>query len=76
MNALKSLEQGRNISEKLEIKLLLCASGQRQIDRAIEMLGIKPKSSNIALLMITSSKKEAEEAKKRAKKCIPGRLDK
>ena len=75
LNALKALEQGRNISEKLEMETLLYASGQRQIDRAIEMLGVRPKTSKIALLMIASSEKEAEEAEKKAEKSIPGIRD-
>jgi KEOPS complex subunit Cgi121 len=64
LNALKAFEKGRNISEKLEMETLLYASGQRQIDKAIEMLGVRPESSKIALLMIASNEEEAAEAEK------------
>jgi KEOPS complex subunit Cgi121 len=68
LNALKAFENGRNISEKLEMEALLYASGQRQIDKAIEMLGVRPESSKIALLMIASKEREATEAEK----AVPG----
>lgn len=75
LNALKAFEQGRNISEKLEVEILLYASGKRQIDRAIEMIGIKPKTSKIALLILASNVKAAREAEKKAEKNIPGIRD-
>jgi KEOPS complex subunit Cgi121 len=75
INALKAFEQGRNISNALEMETLLYASGQRQIDKAIEMIGYMPTSTQLAILMITSSQKEAEETEKKIDKFIPGIRD-
>jgi KEOPS complex subunit Cgi121 len=75
INALKAFEQGRNISDDLEMETLLYASGHRQIDKAIELIGYMPASPQLAILMITSSQKEAEEAENKIDKFIPGIRD-
>jgi KEOPS complex subunit Cgi121 len=63
INAQKAFKQGGMISEKLEVETLLYASGQRQIARAIEMLGIKPMTSEVATIIIASNEEEVEKAK-------------
>nr|ADQ54388.1 DUF509 domain protein [uncultured marine crenarchaeote E37-7F] len=75
INALKAFEQGRNISNNLEMETLLYASGQRQIEKAIKLIGFMPTSNQLAILMITSSQKEAEEAENKIDKFIPGIRD-
>jgi KEOPS complex subunit Cgi121 len=72
INALKAFAQGRNISDDLEMETLLYASGYRQIDKAIELLGYKASSSKLAILIISSKQKDAEEAEKKIEKFIPG----
>ena len=72
---INAFEQGRNISNALEMETLLYASGQRQIDKAIDMIGFMPTSTKLAILMITSSQKEAEEIEKKIDKFIPGIRD-
>lgn len=52
LNALKAFKNGENISKNLAIETMLYASAQRQIKRAMELLGIKPSSSEIAALII------------------------
>lgn len=59
LNALKSFKTGINISRSLEVEVLLFASGQNQIKRAIEILGIKPYSSSAALIIISDDRAEA-----------------
>lgn len=59
LNALKSFKSGLNISKNLTIEILLFASGQDQIKRAIEILGVKSSSSSIALLIVANSSDEA-----------------
>jgi len=52
LNALTAFKNRENISESLAMESLLYASAQRQIRKAMELLGIKPSSSEIAVLII------------------------
>jgi KEOPS complex subunit Cgi121 len=52
LNALTAFKNRENISESLAMESLLYASAQRQIRRAMKLLGIKPNSSEIAVLII------------------------
>lgn len=52
LNALTAFKNRENISESLAMESLLYASAQRQIRKAMEFLGIKPSSSEIAVLVI------------------------
>jgi len=65
LNALKSFESKLNISNNLAIEMLLFASAQRQIRKAVELLGIKPESSQIATLIIAETQQRASEALER-----------
>lgn len=51
--SLQAFESSRGISKTLRTETLLYSSAQRQIVEAIEMLGIRPGSSNIAALVIS-----------------------
>lgn len=53
LNALNAFERRTNISKNLEIEALLYASAQRQIQKAVKMLGIKQESTEIAALVIS-----------------------
>jgi len=46
LNALNSFESGNRISESPAMEIMLYASGQHQIRKAIDMLGVKPDSSS------------------------------
>lgn len=59
LNALKAFEAGYNISRSVPIEILLFASGQDQIKRAIEILGVKETTRNIALVIIAEKRGEA-----------------
>ena len=52
LNALTAFKNRENISESLAMESLLYASAQRQIRKAMNLLGIKPSSSEIAVLII------------------------
>lgn len=58
-NALKAFSQGQNLSKSLAVEALLYASGQRQITKALEMLGVKSDAPNVAVLAISHSEAEA-----------------
>jgi tRNA threonylcarbamoyladenosine modification (KEOPS) complex Cgi121 subunit len=44
---------GTNISKNLGMETLLYASAQRQITKAIEFIGVKPDSNNVAVIVIS-----------------------
>ncbi|MEM2673970.1 MAG: KEOPS complex subunit Cgi121 [Candidatus Bathyarchaeia archaeon] len=75
LNALKSFKSGLNISKSLAIEILLFASGQDQIKRAIEIFGIKPSSRNIVLVIIGDNRDEAISTLKRLSRIINGDVD-
>ena len=52
-NALNVFEKRTNISNNLEVEALLYASAQRQIQKAVEMMGIKQDSTEVAALIMT-----------------------
>jgi KEOPS complex subunit Cgi121 len=52
LNALTAFKYKTNISKSLAMETMLYASAQRQIRKATSILGIKPSSRNIAMLMI------------------------
>lgn len=52
LNALTAFKNEENISKSLAMETMLYASAQRQIRKAMELLGIKPDSSEIAVLII------------------------
>jgi len=52
LNALTAFKNNENISRSLAMETMLYASAQRQISKAMKLLGIKPNSSEIAVLII------------------------
>jgi tRNA threonylcarbamoyladenosine modification (KEOPS) complex Cgi121 subunit len=52
LNALTAFKNKENISKSVTMETMLYASSQRQIRKAMELLGIKPETSEIALLII------------------------
>jgi KEOPS complex subunit Cgi121 len=72
INALKAFKQNKNISESLEIESLLYASGQRQINIAIEMVGIKLTTSRVAVLIFLSGNEDYNKIEKAVSEIIHG----
>ncbi|MFB0504662.1 MAG: KEOPS complex subunit Cgi121 [Candidatus Bathyarchaeia archaeon] len=62
LNALRAFETGLNISRDPAIEALLYASGQHQIEKAIETLGIAADSSEMAVLIMSETEKDASES--------------
>jgi KEOPS complex subunit Cgi121 len=52
LNALTAFKNKENISKSLAMETLLYASAQRQIRKAMEIMGIKPATPEIAVLII------------------------
>jgi KEOPS complex subunit Cgi121 len=75
LNAQKSFDQERAVSENIEMETLLYASGQRQITKAIEMLGVNPQTSDVAAIIFAPNENEIEEAEEKLEKLIHGVRD-
>jgi tRNA threonylcarbamoyladenosine modification (KEOPS) complex Cgi121 subunit len=52
LNALVAFRSKRNISKSVAVETLLYASAQNQIQKATRLLGVKPDSSDIAVMIV------------------------
>ena len=52
LNALLAFENGRNISKSVAMEVLLYASAQRQIRKALQLIGVKCGSANVAIVIV------------------------
>jgi len=75
LNALKAFENGVNVSNSLAIEVLLFASAERQIKKAVELLGIKPETSVAVVLVVAETPQEVNEALKSVSGLVPGERD-
>ncbi len=75
LNALNTFRNQMNISKSLAVECLLFASAQRQIKVALDLMGIKPGLSKIAVLIISNSEDAAEKSLEKVSKLIRGRHD-
>lgn len=62
LNALTAFKNKQNISKALAIEIMLYASAQRQIRKAVELIGIKPDSSEIAVIAVGEDPKTVKTA--------------
>ena len=62
INALTAFKNKENISKSLAMETLLYASAQRQIRKATEIMGIKPETSEMAVLIIGEKSNLVESA--------------
>jgi len=62
MNAETAFQNRQNISKTLAMETMIYASAQRQIRKAMELLGIKPVSSNIAVVIVGEEQKIVKSA--------------
>lgn len=75
LNAIQAFENNTNISNNLAVETILYASAQRQIKKAVKMLGIKQDSSDIAVLIITEKPNEKNECLKLIENIVSGQRD-
>lgn len=57
VHAIKSFERGENIAKDLGIEICVRASAQRQISKALDILGIKEGKMNICAVFVGCKKK-------------------
>jgi KEOPS complex subunit Cgi121 len=72
LNALRAFEKKSNISSSLAVEALLYASAQRQIRKAVDMLGVKQDSSEVAGLIIAENKQGTDDCLKTVSGLMPG----
>jgi KEOPS complex subunit Cgi121 len=60
LNALTAFRTNRNISKTLSVETVLYASGQRQIKKAIDLIGVKPDSTNVAIMLISENEESTK----------------
>lgn len=75
LNALKAFENKLNISNSLAFEILLYASAQRQIKRAVELLGIKSTSSRVAVVILAETELRAKEILETVSHLMSGKHD-
>jgi len=75
LNALKAFENKLNISNSLAVEILLYASAQRQIKKAVELLGINSGSSNVAAVILAEPESKVNEILETISYLIPARRD-
>ena len=72
VNTLKAFEKKSNISSSLAIEALLYASAQRQIRKAVDTLGVKQDSSQVAVLIIAENRQGMDDCLKVVSRLISG----
>jgi tRNA threonylcarbamoyladenosine modification (KEOPS) complex Cgi121 subunit len=75
LNALTAFKNGENISRSVAMETMLYASARGQIQRATQLLGIKPSSSNMGVLIVGGKREAVRSALAKISRRIGGRLD-
>jgi tRNA threonylcarbamoyladenosine modification (KEOPS) complex Cgi121 subunit len=75
VNALTAFRNQLNISNSIAVETILYASARRQISDAIETLGVKPETSNVAVLILSESCKKVNRTLKIVSELIGGKRD-
>jgi len=75
LNALTAFKNRENISKSLAMETMLYASTQRQIRKATEILGIKPDTPKIAVLIIGEKPKNIKSALQMVSKYVNAQHD-
>jgi tRNA threonylcarbamoyladenosine modification (KEOPS) complex Cgi121 subunit len=75
LNAINAFKGNVNISSSLAMETLLYASAQRQIKEAVRLIGIKPDTNRIAVLILAKTSDQASAILKTVSGLIEGRRD-
>jgi tRNA threonylcarbamoyladenosine modification (KEOPS) complex Cgi121 subunit len=74
LNALKSFKQGRSISKSLAMELVVYASAQRQIEKAIRYLGVKDAEGSVVIVALGSDEERVISCVEAAAAVLDGRI--
>jgi len=75
LNALQAFKGETNISKSPAVETILYASAQRQIQKAIERCGIKPQTTNMAVVVIGDDPKQIETLLQAVTQCVGAEPD-
>jgi len=75
LNAVKAFSDKRNISSNLAVEILLYASGQRQIQKACEMIGVRSTTASVAIVILADDGEVAETSLKKVSQVVNGFRD-
>jgi tRNA threonylcarbamoyladenosine modification (KEOPS) complex Cgi121 subunit len=75
LNALNAFKQGNNLSSHIEVEVLLYLSAQRQISKAIELIGVNTQTRHIVVILLTSNRDEAQRFELILQKALFGQRD-
>ena len=75
LNALQAFRSRTNLSKSLAVETMLYASAQRQIKRAIELSGIKPQTTSMAVTVVGEDPSEIRALLRRISRCVGGEPD-
>jgi len=75
LNALLAFKNERNISKSVTMEAMLYASAQRQIRKAINLMGVKCSSVNVAVVVIDESVESVESVLSAVSKCVGEETD-
>jgi KEOPS complex subunit Cgi121 len=75
LNALWAFRNGYNYSKSLPVEVLLFASTQRQIKKAIELLGVTSRTVNLALIIVSGNRGNFDAAVKMIEEISKGKRD-
>jgi len=75
LNASNAFRNKLNISNSLAVEILLYASAQRQIKEAVRLLGLKPQSRQIAVLVLTESRERVASTLETVSEILGGKRD-
>lgn len=75
LNALTAFKNKRNISNSLVVEALLFASAQRQIKRALQLIGISQNTPKIVAVIIADEQREINEAVEKISEFLHGEED-
>lgn len=70
LNALQAFRGKTNISKSVAMETMLYASAQRQIQKCIEHIGIKPQSTNLAVVIVGEDSLKVEAQLKALTECF------
>lgn len=75
LNAIKAFKNGENISKSLAMEMLLYASAQRQIRKAMDLLGIKRNTNEIAVLVVGENQNKVKATLDKVSRVTGGKRD-
>ena len=75
LNALQAFKNKTNLSKSPAMETILYASAQRQIQKSIDHIGIKPPTKNLAVTIIAEDPKQIESLLKELTACIGSEPD-